>query len=72
ELLTLVNGMRAASRAVTSALMLIIGLNYVFAIIINMFLSEVTNDQNETVWAKFHTLGLSMWSLALHGIILRN
>ena len=30
-----------------SAVRLIIGLNYVFAIIINMFLSEVTNDQNE-------------------------
>lgn len=65
ELLTLVNGMRAASRAVTSALMLIIGLNYVFAIIINMFLSDVTESEN--IVAKFSTLGLSMWSLALHG-----
>lgn len=68
ELLTLVNGMRAASRAVTSALMLIIGLNYVFAIIINMFLKEVTDSEN--IEAKFKTLGLSMWSLALHGTFL--
>ncbi|CAJ1422069.1 unnamed protein product [Effrenium voratum] len=65
ELLTLVNGMRAASRAVTSALMLVIGLNYVFAIVINMFLSEVADEMN--IEAKFKTLGLSMWSLALHG-----
>lgn len=65
ELLTLVNGMRAASRAVTSALMLIIGLNYGFAIIINMFLSDITESEN--IVAKFSTLGLSMWSLALHG-----
>jgi len=66
ELLTLVNGMRAASRAVTSALMLIIGLNYVFAIVINMFLRDVTTE-SQNIEAKFSTLGLSMWSLALHG-----
>ncbi|CAK9085208.1 unnamed protein product [Durusdinium trenchii] len=68
ELLTLVNGMRAASRAVTSALMLILGMNYVFSIVINMFLSDVTSS--EVIVQKFSTLGLSMWSLLLHGTLL--
>ncbi|CAE7422041.1 CACNA1H [Symbiodinium sp. CCMP2456] len=81
ELLTLVNGMRAAARAVISALMLIIGLNYVFAIIINMFLRDIKypmcsdgnvssgscSEEGNMMERKFNTLGVSMWSLALHG-----
>eukprot|EP00439_Symbiodinium_sp_Y106_P063379 s1557_g9.t2 len=81
ELLTLVNGMRAAARAVISALMLIIGLNYVFAIIINMFLRDIhypmcgsgnvssgsCSEEGNMMERKFNTLGVSMWSLALHG-----
>ncbi|CAE7191499.1 CACNA1H [Symbiodinium sp. KB8] len=80
ELLTLVNGMRAAARAVISALMLIIGLNYVFAIIINMFLRDIQypmcsdgnssgfcSEEGNMMERKFNTLGVSMWSLALHG-----
>ncbi|CAJ1439371.1 unnamed protein product [Effrenium voratum] len=41
ELLTLINGMRVAARAVSSALLLVILLNYVFAIVLLMFLADI-------------------------------
>lgn len=65
ELLTLVNGMRAATRAVTSSLILIVGINYVFSIIMNMFLGEVAEPSQ--VARHFGTLGNTMWTLGLDG-----
>jgi len=65
ELLTLVNGMRAATRAVTSSLILIVGINYVFSIIMNMFLGEV--EEPSQVARHFGTLGNTMWTLGLDG-----
>ncbi|CAJ1401227.1 unnamed protein product [Effrenium voratum] len=62
ELLTLINGMRVAARAVSSALLLVILLNYVFAIVLLMFLADIPE-----VTDHFGTLGLCMWTLALDG-----
>lgn len=62
DLLTLVNGIFAASKAVTSSLVLIVILNYVFAIMMHMFLKDVA-----TVHDDFRTLGLTMWTLAMDG-----
>eukprot|EP00931_Biecheleriopsis_adriatica_P117502 TRINITY_DN93008_c0_g1_i1.p1 TRINITY_DN93008_c0_g1~~TRINITY_DN93008_c0_g1_i1.p1 ORF type:complete len:597 (-),score=120.51 TRINITY_DN93008_c0_g1_i1:121-1878(-) len=62
ELLTLVNGIGAANRAVTSSLMLIVGINYVFSIIMNMFLGEVPELSEY-----FNTLGNTMWTLGMDG-----
>eukprot|EP00930_Biecheleria_cincta_P037727 TRINITY_DN25922_c0_g1_i1.p1 TRINITY_DN25922_c0_g1~~TRINITY_DN25922_c0_g1_i1.p1 ORF type:complete len:550 (-),score=94.10 TRINITY_DN25922_c0_g1_i1:185-1834(-) len=65
ELLTLVNGMRSATRAVTSSLILIVGINYVFAIIMNMFLREIS--ESIALAGHFSTLGNTMWTLGLDG-----
>jgi len=62
DLLTLVNGIFAASKAVTSSLVLIIVLNYVFAIMMHMFLKDVVALHDD-----FRTLGLTMWTLAMDG-----
>eukprot|EP00931_Biecheleriopsis_adriatica_P053006 TRINITY_DN30942_c0_g1_i1.p1 TRINITY_DN30942_c0_g1~~TRINITY_DN30942_c0_g1_i1.p1 ORF type:complete len:680 (-),score=162.25 TRINITY_DN30942_c0_g1_i1:39-2078(-) len=62
ELITLISGMKAASRGVGCALMLIIIINYVFAIILNMFLRDI-----EPLEENYGTLGLCMWTLALDG-----
>eukprot|EP00930_Biecheleria_cincta_P025060 TRINITY_DN1787_c0_g1_i2.p1 TRINITY_DN1787_c0_g1~~TRINITY_DN1787_c0_g1_i2.p1 ORF type:complete len:689 (-),score=156.56 TRINITY_DN1787_c0_g1_i2:135-2180(-) len=64
ELLTLINGIKAASRAVCSSLLLIILMNYVFSIVLLMFLGEVTDEE---VQEHFGTLGMCMWTLALSG-----
>mmetsp|Transcript_89684 Transcript_89684/g.159328 ORF Transcript_89684/g.159328 Transcript_89684/m.159328 type:complete len:574 (+) Transcript_89684:89-1810(+) len=62
DLLTLVNGMFAAAQAVLSSLFLIVMLNYVFAIIMHMFLKDIP-ELSES----FGTLGLTMWTLILDG-----
>lgn len=64
ELLVLINGMRCASRAVMGSLMVVFMLNYVFAILLNMFLADVPISE---VQFSFGTLGISMWTLALDG-----
>eukprot|EP00931_Biecheleriopsis_adriatica_P087535 TRINITY_DN6199_c0_g6_i1.p1 TRINITY_DN6199_c0_g6~~TRINITY_DN6199_c0_g6_i1.p1 ORF type:complete len:669 (+),score=119.06 TRINITY_DN6199_c0_g6_i1:3-2009(+) len=66
ELITLINGMKASSRGVMCALGLILIINYVFAIILNMFLRGV-NDEFDR---HFGTLGLTMWTLALAGTLM--
>ena len=65
ELLTLINGMRVAARAVSSALLLICMLNYVFGIVLLMFLGPVTEVEEH-----FGTLGLCMWTLIFSGTFL--
>ncbi|CAE7256265.1 para, partial [Symbiodinium pilosum] len=62
ELLTLINGMRVASRAVSSALLLIILLNYVFAIVLLLFLADIEDEDVQASWC-----GPGMWTLALDG-----
>eukprot|EP00931_Biecheleriopsis_adriatica_P009297 TRINITY_DN110372_c0_g1_i1.p1 TRINITY_DN110372_c0_g1~~TRINITY_DN110372_c0_g1_i1.p1 ORF type:complete len:677 (-),score=176.51 TRINITY_DN110372_c0_g1_i1:14-2044(-) len=64
ELITLISGMKAASRGVGCALTLIVIINYVFAIILNMFLRDIDLPH---IQKKFETLGLCMWTLALDG-----
>lgn len=62
ELLTLVNGMRVAMRSVSSSLILVVLINYVFAIVMYMFLGEA-----QELEANFGTLGNTMWTLGLDG-----
>jgi len=68
DLLTLVNGIRAAMRAVCSSLVLIIGINYIFAIVLNMFLKDIQDV--EEVQNRFGTLGNCMWILMLDGTLM--
>lgn len=65
ELLTLINGMRVAARAVSSALLLICMLNYVFGIVLLMFMGNI-----EEISDHFGTLGLCMWTLIFSGTFL--
>lgn len=65
ELLTLINGMRVAARAVSSALLLICLLNYVFGIVLLMFLGNIVEISDH-----FGTLGLCMWTLIFSGTFL--
>lgn len=64
ELLTLVNGMKAASRAVGSSLLLVALLIYIFAIVLHMFLGK-----EESVKDQFATLPLCMWTLLMDGTL---
>lgn len=66
ELLTLINGMRVASRAVSSALLLIGLITYVFAIVLLMFLKPVAENDDKIAEA-FGTLGFCIWTLILDG-----
>ncbi|CAE7839118.1 para [Symbiodinium necroappetens] len=66
ELLTLINGMRVASRAVSSALLLIGLITYVFAIVLLMFLKPVAENDDRIAEA-FGTLGFCIWTLILDG-----
>ncbi|CAE8619686.1 unnamed protein product [Polarella glacialis] len=64
ELLTLINGMREAARAVGSSLLLVAILIYMFGIVMHMFLSS-----NEELADRFGTLALCMWTLLLDGAL---
>eukprot|EP00930_Biecheleria_cincta_P063271 TRINITY_DN4878_c0_g2_i1.p1 TRINITY_DN4878_c0_g2~~TRINITY_DN4878_c0_g2_i1.p1 ORF type:complete len:573 (-),score=128.95 TRINITY_DN4878_c0_g2_i1:207-1925(-) len=63
ELLTLVNGMRVASRAVGSSLLLILLLIYIYGIVMHMFLSEEAAIEKKY----FGSLLSCMWTLLMDG-----
>mmetsp|Transcript_92115 Transcript_92115/g.163964 ORF Transcript_92115/g.163964 Transcript_92115/m.163964 type:complete len:564 (-) Transcript_92115:280-1971(-) len=67
DLVVLVNGIRAAVSAVSSSLILVIVANYVFAIILHMFLKDIPEME-----LLFDTIGNSMWTLAMDGTFLDN
>jgi len=67
ELLAMIKGVKVASRAVGSALVMLIGLIYVFAIIMFTLLKDVTDEQ---VSSRFRRLGLTMTTLLIDGTFL--
>eukprot|EP00930_Biecheleria_cincta_P033301 TRINITY_DN23063_c0_g1_i1.p1 TRINITY_DN23063_c0_g1~~TRINITY_DN23063_c0_g1_i1.p1 ORF type:complete len:624 (-),score=145.33 TRINITY_DN23063_c0_g1_i1:45-1868(-) len=72
ELLTLVNGMKTATRAVSSSLLLIVLLNYIAAIVLNMFLADIGQtasaaEARSMMKSHFGSLGNCMWTLTWDG-----
>eukprot|EP00930_Biecheleria_cincta_P055626 TRINITY_DN41931_c0_g1_i1.p1 TRINITY_DN41931_c0_g1~~TRINITY_DN41931_c0_g1_i1.p1 ORF type:complete len:613 (-),score=104.03 TRINITY_DN41931_c0_g1_i1:229-2022(-) len=62
ELLVLVNGIKVASRAVWSSLLMIFMMNYVVAIMLHMFLKDRADLAEQ-----FKLLTLTMWTLFMDG-----
>lgn len=70
EIVTMTKGMIIASRAVTSALLMIAALTYLHAIVLHMLLSdnEEFNDKlHEDLRRQFDTIPMCMWTLLLDG-----
>lgn len=64
ELLAMLRGVRAASRAVGSALMMLIVLTYLFSILMHMILNYSEEDP------EYERLGDVMWTLLMDGVFL--
>jgi len=64
ELIAMIKGVKVASRAVGSALMMLTGLVYVFAIIMFTLLKDAKAPE---VHERFSTLGFVMWTLLIDG-----
>merc|ERR1719362_1851380 len=62
ELVTMMKGMSVATRAVSTSLLMIFMLVYIFAIILYMFLKD-----DEAASRKFGNLSLCMWTLVMDG-----
>eukprot|EP00747_Dinoflagellata_sp_TGD_P041200 gnl/TRDRNA2_/TRDRNA2_141346_c0_seq1.p1 gnl/TRDRNA2_/TRDRNA2_141346_c0~~gnl/TRDRNA2_/TRDRNA2_141346_c0_seq1.p1 ORF type:complete len:497 (-),score=89.75 gnl/TRDRNA2_/TRDRNA2_141346_c0_seq1:36-1352(-) len=69
ELVAMIKGVKVASRAVASALLLLIGLLYIFSIILFMLLKETTDD---FLSSRFGRLALVMHTLLIDGTFLDN
>jgi hypothetical protein len=67
ELVTMVKGMRVASRAVASSLLMVGLITYAFAIIVCLLLKE-----EKSLESMFSTLPLTIWSLTIHCTLLDN
>lgn len=67
DLVAMIKGVKVASRAVLSALLMLLGLIYVFAIILFTLLKEV---DDEAVHERFRRLGITMWTLLIDGTFL--
>uniref|UniRef100_A0A7S1AZ54 Ion transport domain-containing protein n=1 Tax=Noctiluca scintillans TaxID=2966 RepID=A0A7S1AZ54_NOCSC len=65
ELVTMMKGIFMASRAVTSSLVLVCALTYVFGIIMHMLVSDVAEVREDY----FGTLPLCMWTLLVYGVL---
>merc|ERR1719316_1744000 len=63
--MTMIKGMRKASRAVLSSLLMVAMLVYVFAIVLHSLLKD-----EEEVEKNFGTVGLCMWSLWMDGSLM--
>jgi hypothetical protein len=72
ELVTMIKAIVAASRAVCTSMVLQLGLVYVFAIIIHMYMkdADVTNAARD--FAAFATLPDTMWTLIADGVYMDN
>lgn len=68
ELVAMMKGVRVASRAVGSALLMLVGLVYVFSIIMFTLLKDFQEDA--LVHERFHRLFLCMWTLLIDGTFL--
>lgn len=69
ELVAMIKGVREASRAVGSALMMVLLLIYIFAIIMHMLMQSYV-DKDELLAERFQTLPVSMWTLFMDGTLL--
>eukprot|EP00811_Abedinium_folium_P022542 NODE_3193_length_2076_cov_16.446383.p1 GENE.NODE_3193_length_2076_cov_16.446383~~NODE_3193_length_2076_cov_16.446383.p1 ORF type:complete len:593 (+),score=162.48 NODE_3193_length_2076_cov_16.446383:123-1901(+) len=66
ELMTMVKAMRAALRAVSSSLAMVLILIYAFGIVLHMVMKEVDSGLD----LYFSSVPLCMWSLLIHGTLL--
>lgn len=69
ELVAMIKGLQEASRAVGSALMMVLLLIYIFAIIMRM-LMEKTYSLDPLLEERFATLPICMWTLFMDGTLL--
>eukprot|EP00747_Dinoflagellata_sp_TGD_P219202 gnl/TRDRNA2_/TRDRNA2_91353_c0_seq2.p1 gnl/TRDRNA2_/TRDRNA2_91353_c0~~gnl/TRDRNA2_/TRDRNA2_91353_c0_seq2.p1 ORF type:complete len:671 (+),score=144.58 gnl/TRDRNA2_/TRDRNA2_91353_c0_seq2:108-2120(+) len=69
ELVAMIKGVKVASRAVGSALLMLVFLLYIFAIIMHMLLKE---EQEEYLHERFDRLAIVMWTLLIDGTFLDN
>eukprot|EP00927_Polykrikos_kofoidii_P001665 TRINITY_DN10635_c0_g7_i1.p1 TRINITY_DN10635_c0_g7~~TRINITY_DN10635_c0_g7_i1.p1 ORF type:complete len:721 (-),score=155.81 TRINITY_DN10635_c0_g7_i1:205-2367(-) len=69
ELVAMIKGVKEASRAVGSALMMVLLLIYIFAIIMHMSMQEFIGD-DPLLAERFTTLGQTMWTLFMDGTLL--
>jgi hypothetical protein len=67
ELVTMCKGMKVASRAVCSSLLMVTILIYTFAIVLNMFLKEEKEVNAATAPRNFETITSTMWTLLMDG-----
>jgi len=67
ELVTMTKGMKVASRAVFSSLLMVALLIYTFAIVLNMFLKENTEINAGLAPRNFETIPQTMWTLLMDG-----
>jgi len=74
ELLTLIKGIKSATRSVSCTLVLLIGFLYIFAIIFTQTLSKIDDNSEacQNVQGYYADLGLSMLMLFLAGTLLDN
>lgn len=65
ELVTMMKGIRMASRAVMSSLLMVLSMIYIFAIVLNMMMKD-----DPSVESYFSTLPRTMWTLFMDGTLL--
>lgn len=72
ELLAMIKGVKVAARAVSSALLMMIGLIYVFAIILFTLLKghPAESPAEIIIDSRFRRLGITMWTLLVDGTFL--
>eukprot|EP00929_Paragymnodinium_shiwhaense_P070484 TRINITY_DN35691_c0_g1_i1.p1 TRINITY_DN35691_c0_g1~~TRINITY_DN35691_c0_g1_i1.p1 ORF type:complete len:667 (-),score=154.21 TRINITY_DN35691_c0_g1_i1:160-2160(-) len=73
ELMAMIKGLKVASRAVSSALMMLVLLVYVFAIIMYMLLSDVPDVDDEhhnLIRIRFESVMMVMWTLIVDATFL--
>lgn len=72
ELVAMIKGVNQASRAVGSALLLLAGLVYIYAILMFTLLKDVEEDENKHLHERFRRLGFTMWTLLIDGTFMDN
>lgn len=70
ELVTMTKGMKVASRAVLSSLLMVALLLYTFAIILNLVLKEEDKINKKLSPRNFKTIPQTMWTLLIDGTLL--
>jgi hypothetical protein len=72
ELVTMIKGLQMACRAVGASLLMVAMLTYIFSVMINTVLKEEGKMKKglEDVGGDFAFVGLTMWTLLLHGTLM--